>query len=247
MLRLAAHAKVRASMCGPKATLRHCHRSGTVACEGMSVQAVQYDFMQQILTFPKRRPFATNVLIATVKTSLADLVVQSATVKDWSEIDWRRNFVFTAFGCAWLGGFQWFVYVDVFSKCFPNAVRFANAPWKEKLKDNAGQRDLLRQAIADNFVYQPCFYFPVFYLFKQSIQGDEPLGIQTFTSAMQSYGKSFFQDVFGMAAIYFPADILVYSVPMWMRLPMNHAISFGWTLILSFVRGGDGQTHREEA
>ena len=30
---------------------------------------------QQLMTFPKRRPYATNILIATIKTGLADYVV----------------------------------------------------------------------------------------------------------------------------------------------------------------------------
>ena len=38
-------------------------------------------------------------------------------------------------------------------------------------------------------------------------------------------------------ALWVPGDFIVYAVPIWMRLPLNHAISFVWTCYLSFLRG----------
>merc|ERR1711933_200182 len=34
-----------------------------------------------ITTFPKRKPFATNIIVATVKTAIADLIVQKSVEK----------------------------------------------------------------------------------------------------------------------------------------------------------------------
>eukprot|EP00928_Gymnodinium_smaydae_P068497 TRINITY_DN51650_c0_g1_i1.p2 TRINITY_DN51650_c0_g1~~TRINITY_DN51650_c0_g1_i1.p2 ORF type:complete len:266 (-),score=18.44 TRINITY_DN51650_c0_g1_i1:134-931(-) len=207
--------------------------------DGIS-QEVQYNNVwEQITTFPKRRPFVTNVILATVKTSAADLVIQTAEGR--SEYDWRRNGLFTAFGFFMLGGVQWVVYVNIFTKVCPNAIRFANAPWKEKLKDRAGQIDLAKQVFLDNFVYQPFLYFPVFYTFKEAIQGGDgiTLTMDTVKSAMSKYYNNFVVDVLAMAAVYVPGDVLVYSVPIWMRLPLNHAVSFGWTMILSVMRGSN--------
>merc|ERR1712039_760746 len=90
-----------------------------------------------ITTFPKRKPYATNIIVATVKTAIADLIVQK-TVEKKEDIDWKRNGVFTAFGFAYLGCAQWFVYVTVFTRLCPGAVRFSNLSWAEKLKDKAG-------------------------------------------------------------------------------------------------------------
>eukprot|EP00913_Durusdinium_trenchii_P032266 g30211.t1 len=118
-----------------------------------------------IVTFPRRRPFATNVIVATVKTSVADLIVQKAEGK--KEIDWQRNGAFTAFGFAYLGIIQWFIYVSLFTRLCPHAIRFSNLPWAEKLKDRAGQIDLVKQTCLDNFVHYTFCYFPVFYVIKE--------------------------------------------------------------------------------
>lgn len=62
--------------------------------------------------FAKAYPFANNVLIATCKTSAADLVAQCAIErKPLSEVDWRRNMVFCLFGAVYLGAFQYWYQV----------------------------------------------------------------------------------------------------------------------------------------
>lgn len=30
-----------------------------------------------------------------------------------------------------------------------------------------------------------------------------------------------------------PFDLIIYAVPIWMRLPLNHGISLAWTMILA--------------
>jgi len=192
-----------------------------------------------ITTFPKRKPFVTNLIVATVKTAAADLVIQKAEGKDWNDIDWKRLGVFTVFGFAYLGGAQWFVYVTVFTRLCPNAVRFSNLTWAEKLKDKAGQRDLVKQVLLDNFVHYTFIYFPVFYTFKELIQGDG-LSIDTFKNAMKKYWGNVVPDNAAIWGLWIPADLLIYAVPVWMRLPLNHGVSFAWTMILSWMRGSEG-------
>jgi hypothetical protein len=54
-----------------------------------------------ILSFPKTHPFAFQLLVATGKTSAADMIVQVvAEKKKWNEIDWKRNGIFVVFGFA---------------------------------------------------------------------------------------------------------------------------------------------------
>jgi hypothetical protein len=54
-----------------------------------------------ITSFPKDHPFAFQLLVATGKTSAADIVVQVvAEKKKWNEIDWKRNGIFVVFGFA---------------------------------------------------------------------------------------------------------------------------------------------------
>jgi len=208
------------------------------AGDGISVDVTYTTLWGRIATFPKRRPYATNIIVATVKTSLADIVVQLAEGKD--EIDWSRNAVFVAFGFAYLGAFQWFIYVSVFSKLCPNAIRFANLPWAEKLKDKAGIRDLFKQTALDNFVHYTFIYFPIFYCFKEMIQSTDTTfsPTQIVSSALSKYWNNIVVDNLAMWSLWVPGDLLVYAVPIWMRLPLNHGISFVWTMILSYMRGG---------
>lgn len=193
------------------------------------------------MTFPKRRPYATNIIVATVKTSIADVLVQGMEGKD--EIDWKRNAVFTAFGCFYLGAVQWFIYVTMFSRLCPNAIRFSNMPWAEKMKFRAGQIDLVKQTFLDNFVHYTFLYFPVFYTFKEMIQGEgagQARGpIEILQTAMEKYKKNFLADNMAIWSLWIPMDMIIYAVPIWMRLPLNHGVSLLWTMILSYMRGGE--------
>merc|ERR1712060_893974 len=88
------------------------------------------------------------------------------------DLDVKRTGVFTLFGFAYLGIAQWFIYVTVFTRLCPNAIRFSNATWAEKLKDRTGQIDCVKQTCLDNFAHYTFIYFPVFYTFKELIQGE---------------------------------------------------------------------------
>jgi hypothetical protein len=192
-----------------------------------------------ITTFPKRKPFATNLIVATVKTAAADALVQSAEGKgSWDTFDFKRNAVFTAFGFGYLGVAQWFVYVTVFTRLCPHAVRFSNLPFKEKLKDKVGQIDLFKQVMLDNFVHYTFMYFPVFYTFKELIQGGG-LNLETVSNALAKYKNNFVKDNLAIWGLWIPCDAVIYAVPVWMRLPLNHAVSAVWTMILSFMRGSE--------
>jgi len=208
--------------------------------DGISVDVEYSGLWGQIMTFPKRRPFATNILVATAKTSLADIVVQKSEGK--KDIDWSRNGVFTAFGFAYLGVVQWFIYVTIFTRVCPNAIRFSNLTWAEKLKDRAGQRDLLKQTFYDNFVHYTFVYFPVFYFFKELIQSNTKESADTSSMLQRSLGKYWrncVKDNIYMWSLWVPGDLLVYACPIWMRLPLNHGISLVWTMILSSLRGSE--------
>lgn len=208
-------------------------------------------FFQRLLNFPKRKPFQFQLIFATCKTAAADYLVQKHLEKK-EKIDWRRNLVFTAFGGAYLGGFQWLIYVTAFRRWFPNMDKFAGQTLKEKMKNRPGQIDLMKQVAFDNFVHYTFIYFPVFYVFKESIQqGDggsdsmrSPMDI--LTGGLQKYKSNFLGDNMAIWALWIPADIIIYAIPMWMRLPANHGISFVWTCILSFMRGGKIEETEEQ-
>ena len=40
-----------------------------------------------------------------------------------------------------------------------------------------------------------------------------------------------------MCGFWFPIDLIIYSVPIHLRLPLNHGASLAWTGIVSIFRG----------
>jgi len=217
---------------------RPCRGAEAPKGDGISHDIPYEGLWGAITTFPKRKPFITNLIVATGKTAFADYLVQSGEGKtSFDTFDFKRNAVFTAFGFAYLGACQWFIYVTVFTRLCPNAVRFANLTWAEKLKDKVGQRDLLKQVFLDQLHYT-FVYFPVFYSFKELIQGGG-ISQATVMDAMAKYQRNLVSDNLAIWGLWIPADLIIYAVPVWMRLPLNHAVSLAWTMILSWMRGGE--------
>jgi hypothetical protein len=164
--------------------------------------------------------------------------------------------VFVAFGCFYLGVFQWWLYVIKFKKWFPTSAVFCEQPLKAKLANTAGKIDLAKQVLFDNFIHYTFIYFPVFYVFKESIQSggskdgteegkeeivaERGLG-EVFTTAISKYQTNFWSDNMAIWGMWIPMDAIIYSAPMWLRLPLNHGVSLLWTMCLSFMRGGGAE------
>ena len=99
---------------------------------------------KQFSQIPIKYPFGFGVGISTVKTSASDLLVQTVVEKK-EKIDWKRNAAFAMFGCVYLGGVQYILYVPVFGRLFPNAAAFAAKPIREKVKDTKGMFNVCAQ------------------------------------------------------------------------------------------------------
>ena len=82
---------------------------------------------KNLAQIPIKHPLAFGVGVSTIKTSASDLLVQ-VVVEQREEIDWKRNAAFATFGCVYLGGVQYALYVPVFGMIFPNAAKFAAKP-----------------------------------------------------------------------------------------------------------------------
>ena len=201
-----------------------------------------------LLKFARESPYKTNIIIATLKTSLCDILVQKYIEKK-EEINWRRNAIFLAFGCIYLGGVQWFVYVDVFKRLWPGMAAFANQPLREKLRNPAGIRALFGQVAFDNFVHYPLMYFPFFYVIKEGVKKDPGAKDASLggvaAAGLERYRQNCVEDNLKIWTMWIPGDLVVYAVPIWMRLPLNHGISFLWTCYLSFLRGGSSENELE--
>jgi len=84
----------------------------------------------RIAGFPKAQPFVFNLGVAAAKTSAADLLTQTVVEKKSfpNGIDWKRNASFTVFGFAYLGGFQYWLQVNMFRKMFVGMDKVAEMP-----------------------------------------------------------------------------------------------------------------------
>uniref|UniRef100_A0A7S0FQM0 Uncharacterized protein n=1 Tax=Pyrodinium bahamense TaxID=73915 RepID=A0A7S0FQM0_9DINO len=197
-------------------------------------QEVPYQGLWGLLrTFPKRKPFATNLALSTSVAVVADYAVQRMEGRGW---DKKRSCLFFAFGLI-NGAALWWIYITVFGRIFPSAIRFANKSWAEKVRDLPGQLDVVKQSMCDLLVYAPLGYFPLFYLFKAIIQ-DEGSPTECVVHASLHYRQNALQDVTRSLICWVPGNILCFSVPAWLRLPLTHAWCFGWNMVMSWSRAG---------
>jgi len=183
-------------------------------------------------------PISNNFLIATVKTSAADLLAQVVLEKkSLSEVDWQRNFLFCMFGFLYLGAFQYWYQVNIFTRLFPGVHKFTTQSWAAKLRDVPGLMALGAQTVLD--LSMLCFaYLPVFYVFKAAIFSDTMDPSIWVQKGLSSYWGNTAKDWWDVVRVWGPADLLCFSVPLWLRLPVRHIVSFVWTAYLSFARGG---------
>jgi len=197
---------------------------------------------QRLRNIPITYPFAFGVGVSTIKTSASDLLVQKV-VENKKEIDWKRNLAFCTFGCFYLGGVQYAIYVPLFSRMFPNAASFAAKSLRDKMKDAKGQIALLSQVFLDQCVHHPLLYFPAFYMTKEVVTSE---GNPDFMKALSQYKDNMIEDLKALWKIWVPATFVNFAImPMWARIPTVAATSMIWTCILSAMRGGD-MVHSDE-
>lgn len=196
------------------------------------------NFFEQILTFPQRRPREFNVILATCKTWTADAIVQFGERRGgqtW-RFDWSRSAAFAIFGFLYIGCMQWILYVTVLTWLFPDAMAFANSPLAMKLQDQEGMIDMVGQICVDNFIFEVLIYFPVFYMIKSVMTGKDSLTSRIQTG-LSKYWTNIIPDNLASFAVWIPADVVIFACPMYLRMPMEHCVSFGWTMFISATRG----------
>lgn len=191
-----------------------------------------------ITSFPKTNPFAFQLMVATGKTSAADIVVQVvAEKKKFDEIDWKRNGIFVVFGFAYLGGFQWYLMVNKYRQWFPTMDRFAKLPMREKLKDTAGILDAGKMVLFDVIVHLPMMYFPTYYTVKEFVSGSSWNPVDWVLDGCTKYKKNVKEDLTAMIKLWGPSDCVQFVLPLHIRMPFRHLVSFFWTAYVSFTRG----------
>lgn len=191
-------------------------------------------------SFAKENPFLFQLGVATVKTAAADIVVQTAVEGKRSpfEIDWKRNAIFVAFGFAYLGGFQYWLLVTKYRHWFPTMDRFAKLPIAEKIKDTAGILDAMKMVCFDVFVHMPFMYFPSYYTCKEFVTSESWNPIDWVSHGFTKYYGNMTDDLTAMIKLWGPSDCIQFVLPLHIRMPFRHMVSFFWTAYISFTRGG---------
>ena len=213
-------------------------------------------FGRAYMKWAQRAPFSSQVVVATSKTVLADVIVQTTVEgKSFQDMDYKRVGIFGAFGCLYLGVVQYGLYVKLMQRVFdPTALaKFCNAPFRQKIKDKAGLKILAGTIALDFVVIQPFLYWPSYYAVKAIGFGSDgnPDGVtseeekdnttpSTFSlinGGLLKYKNNFVEDNLGMCGFWLPMDVIIYSVPLHLRLHLNHIISFAWVALMSIFRG----------
>lgn len=189
------------------------------------------------LRFAQDYPFANNLMIATTKTAAADLLAQVVIAQTPIDaIDWQRSLLFCLFGAIYLGGFQYLYQVQIFKRLF-DVDAFTSQPLADKLRDAPGLRVLAAQTALDLTVLT-VIYLPTFYVFKAGVFSGSPDPSVWLGSGLGAYQSNFSKDEIDLVRVWLPADLVCFSVPLYLRLPVRHIVSFVWTAYLSFARGG---------
>jgi Mpv17 / PMP22 family len=200
-----------------------------------------------IMSFAKENPFVFQLGVATAKTSAADLVAQVVgEKKSFEEVDWKRNAIFVVFGFAYLGGFQYWLMVNKYRQWFPTMDRFAKLPFAEKLKDTAGIIDAGKMVMFDIIVHLPVMYFPTYYAVKEFVGGQSWNPADWVMDGVTKYAKNSKEDLTAMVKLWLPSDCVQFVLPMHIRLPFRHIVSFFWTAYVSFTRGAIEPNKKEE-
>ena len=190
-------------------------------------------FWRSFKSFPTRHPFAFSVGFTSAKTGFADYLAQTRIEKR-DKVDLKRNAAFWVFGAWFLGGAQYACFVKLFTRLFPRAEAFAMKPLREKLRDKAGQRALGGQLLLDQLIWEPCVYFPMFWLTKLKIQGG------TVSDAYDAWRRNIGTDVVHLWMTCGPVMFINFTFcPLWLRVPFVSIYSFAWTIYLSFARGDE--------
>lgn len=163
-------------------------------------------------------------------------------------------FFFAAFGLLYVGLLQWVLYVSILTWVFPNAMVFANEAWSVKLRDTTGQIDMVGQVMVDQFFFSIFIYFPTFYIFKAVMlrlcrphnTNSLPSSNNCVQTGLSEYWKNGATDLLANWAVWIPADVIIFAVPMYLRMPFEHAVSFGWSMFMSAMRGSTVQSDTKE-
>jgi len=211
--------------------------SSSVAVAEVATTNIEEEEDNAYVRFAKEYPFINNFIIASLKTTAADLMAQIVIAQTpIDELDLQRSLLFCAFGGVYSGAFQYLYQVQIFKKLF-DVDKFTSQTWSQKLKDIPGLQALAAQTTLDLTVLT-LVYLPAFYIFKASVFSGLSDPSAWFHAGFDTYTTNFGKDEADLLKVWLPADLVCFSVPLYLRMPVRQSVSFLWTAYLSFARGG---------
>ncbi|GAX75905.1 hypothetical protein CEUSTIGMA_g3348.t1 [Chlamydomonas eustigma] len=170
-------------------------------------------------------PQATAIITTVVKTSAADAFAQKV-IEGRKEMDWRRHGMFCVFGYAYLGVWQYYLYNTLFQRWCASITKVVGHQGSASVK-----------TLIDQGIHHPFIYFPAFYLWKGVLENLDPL-----VSLERCWGDMWV-NLKALWMVWIPAQMLNFTyVPGHLRIPFVAAVSFGWTVIISVLRGALPET-----
>lgn len=172
-------------------------------------------------TFFKKYPLFVSLVGNTIKTASADIITQKY-LENKKELDVQRLSVFTSFGLVYLGGWQHYLFSNLFVRCQKIMTLAKYKPFSQSVM----------LTFLDLGVHTPLMYYPSFYMIKGYLEK------QSVNNIIQTYNDNIKNDMVAMWKLWFPAQMINFMFcPIHLRMPFITVVSFGWTMILSFMRG----------
>ena len=163
------------------------------------------------------RPVAFACVTQTLKTTVTDVAVQLG-VERRETLDVQRTVAFTAFGFAWMGAAQYYIYVRLFDALLPAKTAVTAAA----------------KVALDQFVYVPFVFFPAFYTVDAVVRREEPVLL----AARDRYLREIWRTCVDTWPFSIAAQFVGFRfVPSHLLIPYVTCCSFVFTGLVSGLQG----------
>lgn len=177
--------------------------------------------LSRMNAFFKKHPLFISLVGNTIKTASADIITQTY-LENKKELDLQRLSVFTSFGFVYLGGWQHYLFNNLFVRCEKIMTLSKYKPFSQSI--------IL--TFLDLGIHTPIMYYPSFYMIKGYLEK------QSVNDIIKTYNENIKNDMIAIWKVWFPAQMVNFTfIPIHLRMPFITSVSFGWTMILSLMRG----------
>ena len=121
------------------------------------------------------------------------------------------------------------IMVNKYRQWFPTMDRFGKLSFAEKLKDTAGILDAGKMVLFDVCIHLPLMYFPSYYTLKEFVSGSSWNPADWVIDGTRKYVSNAKEDLTAMIKLWGPSDCVQFVLPMHIRMPFRHMVSFFWT------------------